>query len=232
MIICANCGVELDDGLSICPLCGKDPSMKEKQENPVLHYPSGIIQLHRKEIRMSLWELSGVIAFSAVVVCTLVDLIIFKGLGWSLISDVFVVGGWISFSLFLRAYKHSFIILPGLILTTLIALFIIDLLGREDRWFFPVGLPITLAVFAAAVIIRVLYRIANLKGLNVLAAALIVFSGLCVLIETIIDNFLKGSVDLRWSLIASVSIIPLALILLFYHYRLKKGNLLDSFFHI
>ena len=25
MTLCVNCGVELDDGLKICPLCGKDP---------------------------------------------------------------------------------------------------------------------------------------------------------------------------------------------------------------
>lgn len=232
MTICINCGVELDDGLKSCPLCGKDPHVEESKEKAAFNYPSGIIQLHRKEIRMSLWELSGVIAFSAVIVCTLVDLIIIKGLSWSLVSDVFVLGGWITFSLFLRAYNRTSVIFPGLIITILTALFIIDLLGKGEKWFLPLGLPLTASVFVSAGIIMLLYRIANLKGLNVLAAALLVLSGLCVLIEIIIDEYLKGSVDLRWSLIASVSIVPLALILLFYHYRLKKGNLLDSFLHI
>lgn len=232
MTICINCGVELDDGLTLCPLCGKNPQMKESKEQVAFNYPSGIIQLHRKEIRISLWELSGVIAFSAVIVCTLVDLIIVKGLAWSLVSDVFVLGGWITFSLFLRAYKRISVIFPGLILTILAALFIIDLLDKGQNWFLSLGLPLTVAVFASAGIIMLLYRIANLKGLNVLAAALLVLSGLCVLIELTIDEYLKGYADLRWSLIAAVSIIPLALILLFYHYRLKRGNLLDSFLHI
>jgi hypothetical protein len=48
----------------------------------------------------------------------------------------------------------------------------------------------------------------------------------------ILDEYLNGVVDFRWSLIAAISILPVALIFFFYHYRLKKGNRLDSFFHI
>ncbi len=32
MALCVNCGVELDEGLKICPLCGKDPSDLTGQE--------------------------------------------------------------------------------------------------------------------------------------------------------------------------------------------------------
>src|SRR5512133_2380560 len=117
MTICVNCGVELDDGLTLCPLCGNDPFKEGQQERSDINYPSEIIQLQRKEIRMSLWELSAIIAFSAVAVCTLVDLVITKRLGWSLISDVFVVGVWITFTLFLHAYRKAFVIFPGLFIT-------------------------------------------------------------------------------------------------------------------
>ncbi len=232
MTICINCGVELDDGFSFCPLCGKKPGVTEPADKPDFNYPSEIIQVHKKEIRMSLWELTGIIAFSAVAVCTLVDLIIIKGLSWSLVSDVFVLGAWVTFTLFLHAYNRTSVIIPGLFITILAALFIIDLLGPDDKWFLSVGLPLTVAVFTSAGIIILLYRLANLKGLNILAASLLVLSGLCILTEMILDEYLKGNVELLWSLIASVSIIPLALLLLFYHYRLKKGNVLDSFFHI
>ncbi|HEX2967591.1 MAG TPA: DUF6320 domain-containing protein [Bacteroidales bacterium] len=232
MIICLNCGVELDDGLIVCPLCGKDPLVKGIQKDNTINYPSEIVQLHTKEIRKYLWELSGIITFSAVMVCTLVDLIISKSLGWSLISDVFVIGGWITFTLFMRSYRKVAVLFPGLLFTVLSALFIIDILGKGENWFLPLGLPLTIAFFAAAGIVRVLFRIAHFKGLNIIAAALLVLSGFCVVCETIIDRYLYGSILLRWSLIAAISIIPLSFLLLFYHYRLKKGNLLDSFFHV
>lgn len=230
MITCIKCGVELVDGISSCPLCGNNPLMPETKIQDS-NNPSEIIKVHRKEIRMTLWEMTGIIAFSAIVVCTIVDLLTVKGLGWSLISDIFVLGAWITFTLFIHAYKRTFVIFPGLLLTILIALFIIDLLGPGDKWFLQVGLPITIAVFISAAAITVLYRIANFKGLNIIAAALMILSALCILIELIVDGYL-GDARLRWSLIAAVSIFPLALLLLYYHYRLKRGNLLDSFFHV
>jgi len=81
-------------------------------------------------------------------------------------------------------------------------------------------------------IVLVLYRKAHFKGLNIIAAALIVLSGFCVITEMVLDEYLNGMIDLRWSLITAISILPVALIISFYHYRLKKGNRLDSFFHI
>lgn len=232
MIICINCGVGIDDSLAVCPLCGKDPSVAGRQETSSYNYPSEIIQLHRREVRKSFWELSGIIAFSAVAVCTLVDLIIQKGLSWSLIADVFILGAWITLTLFLFAYRRPMIIIPGLILNALAALFVIDSIVPAESWFVPVGLPLTLAASASAGIIILLYRAANLKGLNIVAVAFVVLSGFCILTEMILDAYLKDLVILRWSLIAAISIIPVSLILLYFHYRLKKGNFLDSYLHI
>lgn len=232
MIICVNCGVGIDDSLSACPLCGKDPSVVGTQETTSYNYPSEIIQLHRREVRRSFWELSGIITFSAVAVCTLVDLIIQKGLSWSLIADVFILGSWLTLTLFLFAYRRPLVIIPGLILTVLAALFAIDSIVPAESWFVSVGVPMTLAAAASAVIIILLYRAANLKGLNIVAIAFVVLSGFCILTELILDTYLNNLVNLRWSLIAAISIIPVSLILLFFHYRLKKGNFLDRYLHI
>jgi len=232
MIICVNCGVELDDGLKICPLCGKDPVVSSTSEKTSFHYPSDIIQLQRKEVRMSLWELSGVIAISAVAVCTIVDLIITRRLEWSLFCDATILGAWIILTLLLHAYKRTWVILPGLLITVLAVLFVFDSIGTGRKWFFTLGLPLMAAAFISSVIVIVLYRAANLKGLNIIAAAFVVLSGFCVLAEMIIDNYVNGSVDLRWSVIVAISLFPVSLILFFYHYRLKRGNRLDSFFHI
>ena len=122
--------------------------------------------------------------------------------------------------------------LSYLLLTILAALFLIDLVATGRAWYFPVGLPVTITVFVSAGIIIFLYRTLHLNGLNVIAAGLIVLSVFLIVLEIILDNYLAGTVNLRWSLITGVSILPVALILFFYYYRLKKGNRLDSFFHI
>src|SRR4030042_5650406 len=100
MTLCVNCGVELDDGLKICPLCGKDPGDNGEQEHIANIYPSEIIQLQKKENRRYYWELSGIIAFSGIAVCTIIDLLISKGLKWSLLSDVSIASAWVILTLY------------------------------------------------------------------------------------------------------------------------------------
>jgi hypothetical protein len=217
MTICINCGVELDDGLRICPLCGKNQGNDSGEEHFSNNLPSDIIQVQKKENRKHLWELSGIIAFSGITVCTIVDLLVSKGLRWSLFSDVPISAAWIILTLFLFAYKRTFLLIASTMFTILAALFLIDVIDRGAGWFFPVCLPLTIAAFIVVSTIIILYKAAHFKGLNIIAAALII---------------LNDVIRLRWSLIAAVSILPVALIFFFYHYRLKKGNRLDSFFHI
>ncbi len=232
MIICVNCGVGLDDGIKICPLCGKDPENKIEQGPDSDNYPSGIIQLQKKENRRYLWELSGLLAFSGIAVCTILDLLTGKGLNWSLFSDISITAAWVILTLYLFAYKRTlaFVILQMLAILT--ALYFIDLITPGRDWFFPVGLPLTIAAFIAAGTVIVLYRVVHLKGLNIIASAFIALSGFCIIAEIVFDKYKNGFLDLQWSLIVAVSVLPVALLFFFFHYRLKKGNRLDSFFHI
>ncbi len=232
MTICTHCGVELDNGLNSCPLCGRNPQDSGEKPETVMVNPSEILQQHKKENRKHLWELSGVIAFSGIAVCTLVDLLINRIPGWSIFSDVVILALWIILTLFLYAYRRIWVIIPALLATVLTALFLLDRITGGTNWFLPVGLPLTAAAFTLAGMIGLLYRFAHLKGLNIIAAGLLLSAGFCILTEIVLDNFLNGFLHLRWSLIVAVSVLPVTLIFIFYQYRLKKGNRLDSLFHI
>jgi len=232
MALCVNCGVELDEGLKICPLCGKDPSDLNGQDPVSDTYPSEIIQLQKKENRKYYWELSGILAFSGIAVCTIIELLISKELRWSLLSDVTIAAAWVILTLYQFKYKNPVIMFSLLLLTILAALFLIDLIATGRSWYFPVGLPVTITLVVAAGLIIFLYRTVHLNGLNIIATGLMILSLFLIILEIILDKYLKGIVNMRWSLITGVSILPVALILFFYYYRLKKGNRLDSFFHI
>jgi hypothetical protein len=234
MNICVNCGVELDEDVEICPLCGKSNTEAANADVTYnsAHYPSDIIFLHRKETRKHIWELSGIITFSAIAVCTIVDLVIGKGLTWSLFADTSLLAAWICLTLILLVFKKQLIILPGILFTILAMLFLFDLFSEPPYWFYKLGLPITIAFFVFVSIIFMLWHVAHLKGFNILAFAFVVLSGFCVVSEAFIDKYLFGRVSIRWSAIVAVSILPIVLILLFVHYRMKKGKRLDSFFHV
>lgn len=232
MILCVNCGVELDDGLKICPLCGKDPEEKSEHVNNSNSYPSVILQLQKKENRNYYWELSGIIAFSGIVVCTIIDLLISKGLKWSLLSDVSIASAWVILTIYQFTFKKVHIMVLSLMLTILAALFLIDVVATGRAWFFSVGFPVTVTLFIIVASVYFLYRSLHLKGLDIIASAFIALSVFCIILEIILDKYLDRIVNLRWSLIVAVSIFPVALVFFYYHYRLKKGNRLDSLFHI
>ena len=111
-------------------------------------------------------------------------------------------------------------------------LFLFDLFSPPVNWFYGIGLPITIALFVSVSIVVVLWHVAHFKGFNILAFAFLVLSGFCIVSEVFIDKYLFNAVEIRWSAIVAVSILPIALVLLFVHYRMKKGKRLDSYFHV
>ncbi len=232
MVICINCGVELDESYKKCPLCGRNPHSGQEKEGRESEQLTASFHNAKKENRKYLWELSGIITFSGIVICTIVDLLTVKGLSWSLLSDVSLLAIWTIITLFHYFYRRPFILVPGLLLSLLVFLFLTDLFAPGIRWFFPVALPVTIALAISVAIIITLYKVFNFKGLNIIASGFLVLSGFCIITEIVLDTFFYGNVDLRWSLITAVSTLPFASVLFFYHYRLKKGKQLDSFFHI
>lgn len=234
MSYCTNCGVELDEDLSTCPLCGVTIGKEDIKEHldQSEYYPSDIILLHKKETRKHIWELSGIISFSGIAVCTIVDLVIHKGLSWSLYADASISALWICLTLILLAFRKYFLIIPGLLITILTMLFLFDLFSPPVNWFYGIGLPITIALFVSVSIVVLLWKVAHFRGFNILALAFFVLSGFCIISEVFIDKYLSNVVEIRWSAIVAVSILPISLVLLFVHYRMKKGKRLDSYFHV
>ena len=234
MSYCINCGVELEEDVSSCPLCGFPVGKENITEimDKSEHYPSDIILLHKKETRRHIWELSGIITFSGIVVCTIVDLVIHKNLSWSLYADTSILASWICLTLILLAFRKYFLIVPGLLVSMLTMLFLFNLFSSPVNWFYGIALPVTIALFISVIIISLLWKVAHFRGFNILAIAFLVLSGFCIVSEVFIDKYISGEVDIRWSAIVAVSILPIALVLLFVHYRMKKGKRLDSYFHV
>jgi phosphatidylserine synthase len=111
-------------------------------------------------------------------------------------------------------------------------LFLFNLFYPPVNWFYGIAIPVTIALFVSVTIISLLWKVAHFRGFNILAIAFLVLSGFCIVSEVFIDKYVSGKVDIRWSAIVAVSILPIALVLLFVHYRMKKGKRLDSYFHV
>jgi hypothetical protein len=232
MNICSNCGVELDENVTICPLCGNKPGDLQKDLTPPGSYPSDIIRVYKKEVRSNIWELTGIIAISGIIVCTIVDLVIGRGLKWSLYVDISLLSAWITLSILLTELRKYYFAIPGLMLNILILLFLIDLISQGAEWFLPLGLPVTLAFFISVSVIVVLRKVFNIKGFSILGFSFLMLTIFCIITEVFLDKYLFETVEIHWSVIAGAAIFPIALILFFVHFRMKRGKQLDSFFHV
>lgn len=252
MPLCIHCGVELDEGLAVCPLCGRHPETGDAEaaslsgageapshrgtgageESGLQGSPSAILKIHRKEQQRSLWELSAILAFSGMAICLIVDLLTGRGLRWAPLAAMHILMVWVILTLILFCRKRPLLLLGGILTAVLAALAATDLFAGGSGWFLPVGLPLTAAAFLALGTLWFLHVRVPLKGLNLPGSGLLLIAGFCIVTEIILDLFMTGSVHLRWSLITAISLLPVALILFFYHYRLKRGRRLETLFHV
>jgi|WetSurMetagenome_2_1015567.scaffolds.fasta_scaffold02237_10 hypothetical protein len=232
MKICNICGVELDDALLVCPLCGSDPLNHKEHEQSISNTPEEIIELHRREQAAHLWELTGIIAFSAICVCTIVDLIVGPGLRWSLFVDTSCLALWICHLLvhFKKVSITARII--GFAITIILTLFLFSLFSINSGWFIPLALPICISLYFCTGLVILFRKAFRFYGFNLLGITFASIAIFCILTECILDLHNNGTIQIHWSVIAAISIFPLSLFFFFMHYRLKSGNRLDSFFHV
>jgi hypothetical protein len=230
MKICRNCGVELDDNMDVCPLCNENEEINTKDKTVI--YPSDALSLARKDSRKYAWELSGIVTLSGIIISIMVDLVFGRGLNWSLYSVTSLLYVWSSITIFFFAVKKPFILLPGLLLETLGLLILIDMFDKPIRWFGPIALPITVTFFILIAIVIIIIKIARYKGFNILAVIMLALCLLCLVSEVFIDLAVYGRIEIKWSAIATAALLPVSIVLLFMHYRLKRGRRLDGFFHV
>lgn len=79
METCENCGVEIMDKKSNCPLCGKATNKSASNKN--LYYPEYAPLTDRREPIASVLQKLSILAL---LICIIVDLFVTKTLGWSL----------------------------------------------------------------------------------------------------------------------------------------------------
>ncbi len=228
--ICPNCGVILDEGLEKCPLCESLPDGKRGKNDE--RYPSEILHLSEKKTKIQLWELSAIIAFSANLICIIVDMVIVKGLNWSLYAVTSITGLWLFITSLTFLLKRIISLGLALAVTTLAMLLIFDMLNPPLTWFTGIGLPVSVTFWILFALFMVILRKLRWRGFNMLAYILIEISALCLVIEIFTDLHFEGRMLIDWSAITAATLVPLAGILFFMHYRMKRGKNLRSFFHV
>ncbi len=241
MTYCKTCGVELETTMKFCPLCGKHitdktlekeehlPLKETKQEERILSDFREFTPVQRRKL---FWQLSGIILISGMMVTFIIDLIINQSITWSKYSMSACLVLFINITMFVFSRKKIILSLIGCFISTSILLVLFDMFNKNIGWGTKLGIPLVFSFYLVVFLLISLVKRSKQRGINLIAYFLIAASILNLSIEGIISLQVHKQLSFQWSVITLVSVLPVSAILLFIHYRLRKGTDLKRFFHI
>lgn len=227
MSICKNCGVDLGEGNENCPLC--EPS--DLQPGRVAS-PADLFRVSRILNRRHIYEITMLLLVSGVIITIAIDAVFDKGVSWSLATTT-CLGYLIAMvSGFYLLVQKPYMLITVTTLSTLLFLWLADLLTGNNGWFRTFACPLTLSAALLTTAVIFLNSLSRYRGLNLLATILVALALFSVIIEYLTDRLLKSAFTPQWSVVAAASLLIIAMIFIFIHYRLKRGRSLGRLFHI
>jgi len=217
MPYCVNCGVELNSSTKRCPLCGVEVVLPAALLEPATRSSSSLPQQRdavASAFDKKLWiqVVSMLLAIPALT-CVVINAVFGEGITWSLYVVASLATAWVwcvSPFLFRRNIVPLWIAIDATAFLGL--LYVIDHLWSTGGWFLPLALPITLCLDSLLLLVVMLARRRVIRGLHVVAAALIAFGLFCMVVEGAVDLYVTNALTLQWSLLVLVSCSSLALI--------------------
>ena len=241
MYLCNKCGIELDEGMTICPLCNTPVNTKTTEGNPPFaetvtssndSFINGLEKLTYVQKRKLFWELSGIILFSGILMTLIINLVISGKITWSRYPVTACLVVFANITL-LSFWRHRLILfLAGSFVSTASLLVLLDVYNNKAGWCSQLGVPLLLVLYVLICLLALLGRKARKQGLNILGNSFLAIGVYAICTDGIATRYFNGEMSFSWSLIVMASMIPIAVILFFLHYRLNKGIELRRFFHI
>lgn len=225
MSYCVNCGVELHDTCSVCPLCNTKvyhPGRTVDRESPT---PFPVRQGDAAPVQQTdvMILISIVLAVTAGV-CGLLNLFIFRGTSWSL----YVISGcvllWVFFLpvFFQRLSPYVSLFLDGTGITMYFGM--ISWLHPGHGWYLNLAFPLTVLATGLILLFAVCVRQIHASILSCAALVLGELAVFTIAVELLINRFRQMPLSISWSAIVLTCcvIIDAALITIIRLSRLRE----------
>ncbi|HEU5051710.1 MAG TPA: DUF6320 domain-containing protein [Hanamia sp.] len=239
MKYCANCEVELEEGMTRCPLCGSvavnDDTPRKQPENihvdQEIEYKSGVQQLTKHQKALT-WEIVSLILVSVIFATLLINFILNKRITWAVYPVAACVAAF-SYTSFFAFSRYGIVMrLAGGFIISSVVLLIAGLFISGVDWTYKIAIPLLFFASIIAAALAELVRVSRYKGINLIAYAFIGSGVLCLFIDGVLSFYHQHEVHLWWSVIVAICVLLVAIVLMFLHFRLKKGRSLEKTFHI
>jgi hypothetical protein len=235
---CKNCGVELDDDMHLCPLCGQ-PAVGDLSDNEVQNIStmkwrdSSFVPKQMSPPQKKLtWEIVSLILLSGAIATFVVDFIINNHITWSEYPAAICLAIFCYVSLFAFSNQTISIKVTGGLILSSVCLVILDVITSGPRWSIGLGVPLLFICNLVVLLLITIIRRSKYKGINLIAYAFLFASLICISIEGVVSVFKNQKLQLHWSIIVAACIMPVVIVLLFMHFKLKRGRSLEKTFHI
>jgi hypothetical protein len=233
-MICKNCGVELEDDMQVCPLCEQPVGGSTTPGKAPVSYGDQTFEYQKmsKPQKKFTWEIVSLILLSTAVAAFVIDFIMNRRITWSELPISICMGVFCYVSLFAFWDQTTIIEMAGGFVLSSLCLVIVDALTGGISWSVRLAIPLLLTGNLVTAALITIVRLSRYKGVNLVAYAFLGAAILCVFIDGILSYYKTGLFQIQWSVIVVACIIPVVIVLLFQHFRLKKGRSLKKTFHL
>jgi hypothetical protein len=243
MSLCTNCGVEVEKGLSHCPLCrspvwdvaaaegpraaasGSAIPPRATEDTPALLPPG-------RTLRRWLFEAVTLLAAAGASVVLAADFAYRMTLSWSPYPLAAIAFAWVSAVAVIASPGRPLVWLPVQTVALVAFLYVIDLLAPGRSWFAPLALPAALLAIALVAGVVVFARRCGRSPLPTIAVAVLAAGLYLLALELLISRFASRALYPGWSLVAFGCILPVVLVLLVLHRWLRRHPEVRRLFHV
>ncbi len=235
MQLCKTCGVELDDGMDRCPLCGR--SVHDDKEPRDYAIPVSIF--NKKTIAPAdmhllqriTWQVTSILLLSAIIATLVIDVGVHKDITWS-VYPISICTILFSYASVLALCRTGLVLqlLIGWMISTAVLTGFYYLLPNA-AWTLRLAIPILFVTNLMNIILILLIRSVHTKGLNVFALVLVSIAVYCICLEGLISLYTRNQFLIQWSIIVMACLLPITASLLFIHFRIKNNKHLEKIFH-
>ena len=227
MAICKNCGVDLGEGNERCPLCDLSDSHEKRVGSP-----ADLFRLSRIENTRNLYEITMLLLVSGVIITLAIDAVFGKGMDWSLLTITCLGYLILMLSGIFLLRQRPYPIVTVATVATMVFLWLIDRQTGNHGWSGTLATPITASAGILTAGVMFFNSFSRYRGLNLLATILIAISIFVLITEYLADRLLYDTFKPQWSVVTAASLVIIAGIFIFIHYRLKRGRSLGRLFHV
>jgi hypothetical protein len=232
---CTNCGVEIEDDLQRCPLCGhlftgsEEDTVPELEDNgsgggtPGRERPTGVAHAGRGA-RLWLWEVISLVTGAAGLIVAAADFAYGFDLSWSIYPLSGLGFVWVLLTVLIWLGRDLPLAYAAATIDVLALLYVLDVIIAGDPWFLRLALPITLLAAVIGGGAAAVARSLKLPVIPTMADGILAVGIFLTGLEIIFHFALGTGSILSWSIVALAGCLSISLLLLFVNKRLRERH--------